>query len=84
MTTDQDIDTDTSIPRSRRVHCHHCGEVIDRNGRDVYQRAEGWTRNRKQGGHNALALEFRHSAWSCAQCIDRLRHGIPIGQTKLF
>lgn len=72
------------IPLSRRRNCSFCQCMIDSNGVGTYQLVTGWSPNRKQGGTNAVSLPHRHDEYACPECIDKLRHGIPVGQLTLF
>lgn len=72
------------IPLSRRRTCSHCGTLVDSNGVGVFHLATGWIENRKKGGTNTIALPIHHDKYACHDCIDRLRHGIPVGQMMLF
>ena len=73
-----------SIPLSRRRVCCYCLCTIDSNGTGVFQLAHGWLENRKRGGANAIAIPIREDTYACAECIDKLRHKIPVGQARLF
>lgn len=72
------------IPLSRRRLCTYCLCTIDSNGTGVFQRASGWLENRNRGGANTIALPIRLDAYACSECIDKLRHDIPVGQSRLF
>lgn len=72
------------IPLSRRRLCAYCSCTVDSNGTQVFQRASGWLENRKRGGANTIALPIRRDEYACGECIDKLRHGISIGQGRLF
>ncbi len=56
----------------------------DTNARGVFQLAHGWLENRKSGGANTIALPLRRDIYSCHDCVDKLRHGIPWSQMPLF
>jgi hypothetical protein len=72
------------IPLSRRATCVYCSIFIDTNANGVFQFASGWLENRRKGGANTIALPNRRPRFACRECIDRLRHGIPVGQGTLF
>ena len=75
------------IPPSRLVGCVYCAERLDSNAVGTYQRARGWVRVKRAGanqGVNALALSERSHVFACSACIDKLKHGISIGQQSLF
>lgn len=84
MSSSHDIDTDVVITRAHRVHCELCGDTIDRTALTTFQYIAGWAKNRKGGGAHSVTLPEHSSRWACGWCIDKLRHGIAIGQTKLF
>lgn len=72
------------IPLSRRRLCAFCLVTLDSNGTGIFQRASGWLENRKRGGANTIALPIRLDVYACNECIDKLRHNIPVGQMQLF
>lgn len=76
------IDTDQQIPITRRVHCEFCNAVIDSSR--CFQWIEGWAKRRRGGGPNAVTLARRSDIYACTECVDKLLHGISIGQTQLF
>lgn len=73
-----------AIPLSRRRLCTYCAVTVDSNGTGVFQLAHGWLENRKRGGANTIAVPIRDDTYACNECIDKLRHGIPVGQSRLF
>lgn len=75
---------DRSVPLSRLRACTYCSCQVDSNAVGVYQLASGWLQNRKQGGANTLTLPIRQDHYACGECVDKLRHGIPVGQMQLF
>lgn len=78
------IVVDRSIPLSRLRNCTYCSVQLDSNGVGVYQLASGWLMNRKKGGANTIAIPLRQDHYACAECVDKLKHGIPVGQMQLF
>jgi hypothetical protein len=40
--------------------------------------------NRRAGGANTITIPLRQDHYACAECIDKLKHGIPVGQMRLF
>lgn len=72
------------IPLSRRRLCTYCTATVDSHGLGVFQLGHGWLENRKRGGANTIAVPIRDDTYACAECIDKLRHGIPVGQARLF
>lgn len=75
---------DSSVPLSRVRTCSYCSVQVDSNATGVYQLAIGWLANRKQGGANTIAIPNRVDRYACSECIDKLKHGIPVGQMHLF
>lgn len=73
----------TDIPPSRLVACSYCACRLDSNGPGTFQRASGWVRVRGKG-INALHLPVRQHRYACAECIDKLKRGIAIGQLSLL
>ena len=71
------------IPPSRLVSCTYCAERLDSNAPGTFQRACGWVRVRGKG-INALHLSVRQHRFACAECIDKLKHKIAIGQLSLL
>jgi len=85
MTTTND---GMGIPISRRATCVYCGTFVDTNANGTYRRTVGWLpigryANNRQGS-NSLALRQSLDHWACAECIDRIKHGISPGQQSLF
>jgi hypothetical protein len=75
---------DRSVPLSRVRLCYYCSCQLDSNAVGVYQLATGWLANRKRGGANTIAIPFRRDTYACPDCIDKLKHGIPVGQMRLW
>lgn len=75
---------DRSIPLSRLRNCVYCQCQVDSNAIGIFQLATGWLMNRRSGGANTIAMPKRQDFYACAECIDKLRHGIPVGQQSLF
>ena len=75
---------DPAVPLSRQRLCTYCQCRVDSNAAGVYQLATGWLMNRRQGGTNAIALPVRQDHYACHECVDKLKHGIPVGQMQLF
>lgn len=75
---------DRAVPLSRIRLCVFCSCQLDSNAVGVYQLATGWLANRKQGGANTISLPHRQDKYACAECVDKLKHGIPVGQMRLF
>lgn len=71
------------IPPSRLVSCAYCAARLDSNGPGTFQRACGWVRVRGKG-INALHLPQRIHRFACAECIDKLKRGISIGQLSIL
>jgi hypothetical protein len=84
MPTIGGIVVDRSIPLSRLRNCTYCSVQVDSNGVGVYQLASGWLMNRRAGGANTITIPLRQDHYACADCIDKLKHGIPVGQMRLF
>jgi len=72
------------IPLSRRAVCTYCATTIDMQASGVFQFAQGWLENRLRGGANTIALPKRRNQYACHECIDRMRHGVPALQARLF
>ena len=72
------------IPLSRRRTCYYCSCIMDSGALGNYQLATGWVENRKGGGSHITLTTRRADTYACHDCIDKLRHGIPTGQIRLF
>lgn len=70
------------VPPSFVASCHFCGLTIDTRDLTAYQYAVGWARNKNKG--NSITLAKRQHRYACGTCIDKLQHGIPIGQMGLW
>ena len=85
MTTTND---GMGIPISRRATCVYCGTFVDTNANGTYRRAVGWLPIKRFSGNktgtNSLTLPIRLDHWACAECVDRLKHGISPDQQSLF
>jgi hypothetical protein len=75
-----------NIPLRFQARCAYCAGLIDTEEPGNYSLQMGWMKNRTEGGGNALALRqpVFPLAFSCGDCIDRLRHGQSTSQATLF
>lgn len=73
---------DTSVPVRYRRTCTYCGSQVDSRHAHTYVMAHGWKRIGNNG--NSITLAKLSDEWSCGDCIDKLRHGIPVGQLSIF
>lgn len=67
--------------------CVHCGKEISRDDlfhRRYYQRVVGWERPRAAGGSNQITLRNPIDVFSCIECVDKIRVGVPIGQGSML
>ena len=75
------------IPPSRLVSCQYCQEQIDSNGTGTWQVVKGWCPIKRysgnQRGTNNVSLVTWLHLFACANCISKLKAGIPIGQEVL-
>lgn len=70
------------VPPSFIAACHFCGCTMDTRDNTAYQFTTGWARNKNRG--NSITLSKRQHRWACRECVDKLQHGIPIGQMGLW
>lgn len=63
--------------------CVYCGEDVDPDGLNTYQRTQGWVKRRAQGGPNAIKLRETIQEWACWECIDKRVRGVE-GQSSLM
>jgi hypothetical protein len=73
-----------TVPLANRAVCELCGCALDTRAFGIFQWVQGWIEQRRTGGANAIALPERAHRFACAICIDRLRHGIPVGQMSIY
>lgn len=76
------------IPLSRKRTCKFCAKFVDGNAPGTWRRATGWLPVKRYSGNkvgtNNLTLREYVEEYACAECIDRLKHGIPVGQLSIF
>lgn len=81
-------DDSMEIPVSRKRTCVYCAVFIDGNAPGTWRKATGWLPvaryKHNKGGSNSLTLRTNLEEYACAECIDRLKHGIPVGQMTIF
>lgn len=73
---------DTNVPKAYVATCVYCAIQLDTREPRVYQGITGWALNKNQG--NSVTLGKRSHQWACNECIDKLKHHVPIGQQSLF
>lgn len=74
------------IPLSRRRLCRHCAAIVDGNGSDIHRMVEAWipcARTKRSDSHTYLTARDL-DIYMCADCYDKLRRGISLGQARLF
>lgn len=69
--------------------CSYCGSAVDPFARTTYRRIVGWERKlgKRASGAQAgsdITLREPRDEYACTACIDRLRRGIPAGQSSLL
>lgn len=74
----------TRTPPANLAQCHYCSGDLDTREYGIFQFANGWLEQRRQGGANALVLPNRVHHYACAVCIDRLRHHISPSQMSIY
>lgn len=72
------------IPPAHLVQCTFCGDDMDTRDYGIFQFVSGWIEQRRTGGANAIALPKRKHAYTCATCMDRLKHHISPQQRTIF
>lgn len=70
------------VPPSFVASCYFCVRAMDTRDLTAYQYTQGWARNKNKG--NSLTLAQREHKWACGECIDKLKHGVPVGQMGLW
>lgn len=68
------------VPASRLVGCVFCAERLDSNGNTTFQRAKGWVPAKRK----SLVLPELLHVFACDVCIEKLKHGMSVGQMSLF
>ena len=72
-----------ATPTRFRASCVFCVQEVDTRAPGVHQFVQGWVKNRKEGGSNAVVFPMPFNVYACESCIDAQRHETP-GQGKLF
>lgn len=75
------------VPLSRRRLCCYCATQLDSRGAGVHKLMKGWVaaHERKRGSSsNSLTFGKDLDTYICADCYDKLRQGIPVGQLSLL
>lgn len=73
---------DASVPLRFRRTCTFCACQVDSRHPMTYVLVHGWKRIGNNG--NSVTLAKLDDHWSCGECVDKLRKGIPVGQRSLF
>ena len=76
------IDRNTPLAHIRL--CTYCSAQLDSRGLTTYRRVHGWAKVRRKGGINSVTLADERDIYACAECIDKLKHGLSLGQRSLF
>lgn len=66
------------------TECSLCGKPVSRQSPGVWRQVTGWTRRRKAGGTNAVALRQETGRLAHAACVDAVKDGRSPHQIQMF
>lgn len=74
------------IPLAHRRTCDHCAIIVDSRSPYVRRLIEAWIPCAKAKGKAGYTYLIKREIdrYLCGDCYDRMKHGIPLGQHRLF